>query len=64
MNYVIKNKRLKDYLYDLGFHYKEVPDKTGKQKYVYLFPDEDILHEAISFYTNFKNKFKEKELKY
>jgi len=58
MNYVIKNKRLKDYLYALGFDYEKVPDRTGKQEFVYLFPNTDILNDAISYYTDFKKNFK------
>lgn len=58
MNYVIKNRRLRDYLYTLGFNYKEVSDKTGKQNYVYLFPIDENLEKAITYYTQFKNNKK------
>lgn len=55
--YVIKNKRLKRYLYSLGFNYKEQEDQTGKTDKVYLFKKSDELFEAITFYTQFKNKY-------
>ena len=55
MEYVIKNDRLKNYLYTLGFTYREVPDRTLKQKFVYLFPNTDLLKEAITFYTHLHN---------
>lgn len=57
-NYVVKHERLKAYLYTLGFDYKKDKDKTGKQDYIYLFPQSDKLLEAITFYTTFKNKLK------
>lgn len=57
-NYVIKNERLKQYLYTLGFDYKTVKDKTEQQDYVFLFPHTDDLLKAITFYTQIKNKQK------
>ena len=60
MNYVIKNQRLTNYLYSLGFDYRKVKDRTGKQDFVYLFPNSDDLAKAISYYTQFKNKRKNK----
>lgn len=55
--YVIKNKRLRDYLYTLGFNFKEQKDKTGRTDYVYLFTKSKELFEAITFYTSFKNEY-------
>lgn len=55
--YIIKNKRLKRYLYSLGFNYKEQEDLTRKTDKVYLFQKSDALFEAITFYTEFKNKY-------
>lgn len=55
MEYVVKNNRLKDYLYTLGFTYREVPDKMQKQEFIYLFSNTESLREAITFYTQFKN---------
>ncbi|OSA70274.1 hypothetical protein B2H86_08820 [Clostridium botulinum] len=54
--YVIKNKRLKNYLYSLGLDYKTQKDKTGKQDYIYLFNDTEELRKAITFYTEFHKK--------
>jgi len=56
--YVIKNKRLKDYLYTLGFFCKAQEDKTRRTDYVYLFSNTKELKEAITFYTEFRNKQK------
>lgn len=57
-NYVVKNPRLKNYLYTLGFYYRLSRDTTGQQDYIFLFEDTKDLQEAISFYTQFKNKKK------
>lgn len=54
--YIIKNKRLRDYLYNLGFDYKQQEDKTLRQDFVYVFSNTDLLQEAIRFYTEFKKK--------
>lgn len=54
--YVIKNKRLKNYLYNLGLDYKAQKDKIGKQDYIYLFKDTEELRKAITFYTEFHKK--------
>lgn len=57
--YVIKNERMKNYLYSLGFNYKKTEDKTGKQDFIYLFQKSDKLFDAMTFYTNtHKNKQK------
>lgn len=54
-NYVIKNPRLRQYLFYLGFDFKEVPDQTGRQKVIYLFKNCSELHNAITYYTSTKN---------
>lgn len=59
--YIIKNKRLANFLYTLGFNYKNIPNAFG-EGYVYAFRNTDELHEGISFYTNFKMKHKDKIL--
>lgn len=56
MEYVIKSKRLKEYLYCLGFDYRQVPDKTGKQEYIWLFKNTNTLKDAITYYTNTKRQ--------
>lgn len=56
MEYVVTSKRLRDYLYCLGFYYRKVPDKTLKQDIVYLFKNTDLLQEAIIFYSVHKQK--------
>lgn len=60
MEYVIKSERLRKYLYALGFNYRQVTDKTGKQAFIYLFEDTDDLKEAITFYTELKKRLKYK----
>lgn len=55
-NYVIKNERMRDYLYYLGFNYQQVKDRTEKQDYVYLFPKNELLIESITFYTKVKEE--------
>lgn len=56
--YVVKSNRLKEFLYCLGFHYREVPNKYVLNDFVYLFPQTDKLLEAITFYTQFHNNRK------
>lgn len=56
MEYVVTSKRLKNYLYTLGFDYREVPDKTQKQEFVWLFKNTDLLKEAIIFFSQQKKK--------
>lgn len=56
MQFVVKTNRLKNYLYSLGFDFKQVSDNTGANKYVYLFPYTDLLEEALNFYSNFHKK--------
>jgi hypothetical protein len=48
--YVVKNRRLKNYLYALGFDFKAVPDRYKEDVFIYLFPNNDYLQESISFY--------------
>lgn len=55
--YVIKNNRLKNYLYALGFNFEVQEDRTGQQEKVYLFKKSNMLLEAITYYTDFKNKY-------
>lgn len=56
MDYIIKNKRLANYLYCLGFVYKKIPNKYDSTKHVYAFPNTELLQEAIKFYDVFKKK--------
>ena len=56
--YVIKSERLKNFLYCLGFNFKEQEDKTGRTDYVYLFSNTKELKEAITFYTEFRKKIR------
>lgn len=55
-DYIITSERVNKYLYSLGFDSKRVPDKTGKQKFIYLFDNTDKLHKALTFYTEFKKE--------
>ena len=52
--YVIKTQRLANWLYYLGFNYRNVIDKTGRQEYIYLFNDTEELHKAITFWNEFR----------
>lgn len=56
MEYVVTSERLRNFLYSLGFDYRRVPDKTKKQKYVWLFANDDMLKEAITFFSNYKKR--------
>lgn len=56
MEVVIKNKRLRDYLYALGFNYRKVKDTTNKQDFVYLFLNTEDLSESIEFYIMMKKR--------
>lgn len=62
LNYVIKSWRLRNYLYTLGFNYRQVNDKTGKQDYVYLFPNSEDLNKAITYYTQFKKNKRQEDI--
>lgn len=59
--YVIKDERMKNYLWSLGFDYNRVEDKLGNQKYIYLFIYNDDLKEAMDFFTKVKLKRINKE---
>lgn len=56
MEYVVTSERLKTYLYSLGFCYREVPDRTKRQKKVWLFPNDKSLIDAITFFTDNKRR--------
>lgn len=56
MEYVIKTKRLRNYLYCLGFNYRQVKDKTNKQEFIWLFENNELLQDAIAYYNNHKKK--------
>lgn len=56
MKYVVKNVRLREYLFNLGFDYEQVQDKTGKQDYVYLFEANEYLYDAMSFFTELRKR--------
>jgi len=51
MEYVVKNETLKENLSSYGFKFRTVPDKTGKQDFVFLFQNTNELRNAITFYT-------------
>ncbi|WP_096634862.1 hypothetical protein [Clostridium cochlearium] len=56
--YVIRNKRLKNFLYALGLEYKIQEDKTGRTDYVYLQNQKNYLkqlHFTQSLETSKKN---------
>lgn len=57
--YVIKNRRLKNFLFSLGLNYKKKVDKYDDTKNIYLFEDNKKLRECITFYTEFKKENKE-----
>ena len=59
--YIIKSKRLANFLYTLGFNYKNIPNAFG-DGFVYAFRNTDELQEAMSFYTVFKKEHKDKIL--
>lgn len=54
--YVVKNKRQREYLYNLGFTYIPKQDLYDTNKEVYLFVDNELLRECLTFYSNIKNK--------
>lgn len=58
MNYPVKNKRLKRYLYNLGFEF-QLENKQGKE--LYNFEDTEILKESIEFYYKVRKSFKKSE---
>lgn len=54
--YVVTKERLRNYLYSLGFNYREVHDRTERQDKVWLFEKNDLVMDAITYYTEVKNK--------
>lgn len=56
MEYVVTSQRLKQYLFCLGFIYRQVPDRSGRQKYIWLFPKSDMLSDALTFFSQNKQK--------
>ncbi|AGK97648.1 hypothetical protein [Clostridium pasteurianum] len=56
MDYVVTSERLKQYLFLLGFTYRQAPDRSGRQKYVWLFPKNDMLFDALTFFTRNKQR--------
>jgi len=54
--YVVKNKRQREYLYNLGFNYSKSQDLYNPSQEVYLFKKTDLLMESITFYSHIKNK--------
>lgn len=61
MEYVVTSERLKQYLFCLGFIYRQVPDRSRRQKYVWLFEKSDMLSDALTFFS--KNKQRMIQLK-
>jgi|GEM_PF-2687660 len=53
--YVVSKERLRNYLYSLGFNYRSVKDQTHRQKLVWLFQKDELLLDAITYYTKIKN---------
>lgn len=51
---VLFSKRLVDYLFLLGFDYKQVVDKTKKQDFVWLMEDSEALRESIRFFKEIR----------
>ena len=54
--YVVKNKRQREYLYNLGFNFITSQDLYNPSQEVYLFQKTDLLMESITFYSHVKNK--------
>jgi hypothetical protein len=54
MEFVVTSKRLREFLFALGLDYRQQPDKTGRQKFVWLFKNTTKLTEALMFYKSFK----------
>ena len=60
--YVVIKKRLRNFLYSLGFNYEVKDDITGRQKKIFLFEDNERLRECISFYSKIHKENKRLEL--
>jgi hypothetical protein len=56
MDYVVTSERLKSYLFLLGFTYRQVPDRSGRQKYIWLFEKSDMLNDALTFFSHNKQR--------
>ena len=54
MEFVVMSKRMRNFLYLLGLDFREVPDKTNRQEFVWLFQNTCKLKQALLFYKNFK----------
>ena len=54
--YVVKNRRVKDFLFLLGMDFRERKDKTGKQEYIWLFLNTEEFRNALTYYSNFHNQ--------
>ncbi|MBC2579965.1 hypothetical protein [Clostridium sp. DJ247] len=57
--YVVTSKRLRNFLYSLGFNYREVPDRTNRQECVWLFEKNSTLLNDIEYFTIHKQKVME-----
>ncbi|MCB2354360.1 hypothetical protein [Clostridium estertheticum] len=53
--YVVNTSRLRNYLYSLGFNYRQVIDQKHNQEFIWLFQKNDLLMESITYYTKVKN---------
>ena len=54
MYYVVTSKDLRNYLMGLGLQFKIDIDKKDVTREVYLFVNNDKLHEALEFYSKFR----------
>jgi hypothetical protein len=55
MEFVIMSKRMRDWLFLLGLDFREVPDRSNRQEFIWLFKNNDKLKQAITFYKEFKS---------
>ncbi|MCB2297065.1 hypothetical protein [Clostridium tagluense] len=53
--YVVNKERLRNYLYSLGFNYRQVADQKHNQEFIWLFQKDELLMDAITYYTRVKN---------
>lgn len=60
--YVVNKERLRNYLYSLGFNYRQVPDQKHKQEFIWLFQKDELLLDAITYYTKIKNIMMSKKI--
>ena len=54
MYYVVTSKDLRNYLMGLGLQFTIDIDKKDVTREVYLFVNNDKLHEALEFYSKFR----------